>query len=67
MIYETIPLLAQTYGRQIPVLSLYIQDTVNVSERFMRPAVLICPGGGYEFTSDREGEPIALAFLNKGY
>ena len=28
-----------------------------------RPTVLIVPGGGYEMTSDREGEPIALQFL----
>lgn len=32
-----------------------------------RPAILIFPGGGYEFLSDREGEPVALAFLNEGY
>lgn len=30
------------------------------------PALLICPGGGYAFTSDREAEPIALAFLARG-
>ena len=28
-----------------------------------RPAVLIFPGGGYEYCSDREGEPIALQYL----
>ena len=31
-----------------------------------RPAVLICPGGGYGFTSDREATPIAMAFLAAG-
>lgn len=25
-----------------------------------RPTVIVCPGGGYAFTSDREAEPIAL-------
>lgn len=30
------------------------------------PALLICPGGGYAFTSDREAEPVALAFLARG-
>ena len=30
------------------------------------PAVVICPGGAYMFTSDREAEPIALAFLARG-
>ena len=33
----------------------------------LRPAVLICPGGGYRGTSDREAEPIALRFLAQGY
>ena len=32
-----------------------------------RKAILVIPGGGYGFCSDREGEPIALAFVAKGY
>ena len=32
-----------------------------------RPAVLICPGGGYRFCSDREAEPVALRFAAMGY
>lgn len=32
-----------------------------------RPAVIVCPGGAYLFTSDREAEPIALRFLAQGY
>lgn len=32
----------------------------------LHPAVLILPGGGYEVTSDRECEPVALQFLAKG-
>lgn len=33
-----------------------------------RDAVLICPGGAYEFVCDeREGEPIALRYLAAGY
>lgn len=31
------------------------------------PAVLIMPGGGYEYTSDREAEPIAMTFASRGY
>ncbi len=33
----------------------------------LRPAVLILPGGGYEHVSAREGEPVALRFLAKGW
>jgi acetyl esterase/lipase len=32
-----------------------------------KPAVLVLPGGAYLFTSDREAEPIALAYAAKGF
>lgn len=31
-----------------------------------RPLVLVCPGGGYGFTSDREAEAVAVSFMNMG-
>lgn len=34
-------------------------------ERF--PAVVVCPGGGYEMVSEREADPVALAFFAAGY
>lgn len=33
----------------------------------LRPAVLVIPGGGYHFISEREGEPVAMRFLEQGY
>lgn len=32
-----------------------------------RPAVLVCPGGGYVYCSPREGEPVALSYGAKGF
>lgn len=32
-----------------------------------RPTILVIPGGGYSFVSDREADPIALAFMAEGY
>lgn len=32
-----------------------------------RPAVIVLPGGAYQFHSDREAEPVARAFLNAGF
>lgn len=32
-----------------------------------RKSILVCPGGGYGFVSDREAEPIALQFLGEDY
>ncbi len=46
----------------------YVQDNSSeISPNRKRPAVIICPGGGYAFTSDREAEPLALAFMARGY
>jgi len=39
-------------------------EFVNIDAR---PAVLIFPGGGYHFTSDREAEPIAMSFMAEGF
>jgi len=33
----------------------------------VRPAIIICPGGGYFGTSDREAEPVALRFSALGF
>lgn len=32
-----------------------------------RPAMLVLPGGGYAFVSDREAEPVALEYLHSGF
>lgn len=31
------------------------------------PCMVVCPGGGYHFTSDREAESVALQFVAEGY
>ncbi len=49
-------------------LDCYLPDAIGGYELAEgNPAVLICPGGGYNFCSDREGEPIAYRFLAKGF
>jgi acetyl esterase/lipase len=49
-------------------LTCYIQDVSNEMKNVhKRPAMLVLPGGGYHFCSDREAEPIALAYLAEGY
>ena len=48
-------------------LTAYLWEPSTDLNRQPRPAVLICPGGGYRFLSDREAEPIALRFMAMGY
>ena len=45
----------------------YILDCeITFGQETKRPAVLVCPGGGYVYCSPREGEPVALAYASKG-
>ncbi len=39
---------------------------VEAQEERIRPCVVICPGGGYEHLSDREGEPVAVKLNSFG-
>ena len=49
-------------------LIVYIQETASPKFKIKkRPMVIVCPGGGYGYTSDREAEPLALSFLAKGF
>lgn len=44
----------------------YILDPVSVAPERRRPAVVVCPGGGYAYCSDREAEPVVMQFLAMG-
>lgn len=47
-----------------PTMTLYLPDnSPEIDQNRKRPTVVICPGGGYRKTSDREAEPIALKFV----
>lgn len=48
-------------------LTSYILDTSPEIALKRRPAIIICPGGAFLYTSDREAEPVATRFLTKGY
>ena len=48
-------------------LTTYVLDSPELMAVGPRPAVLVLPGGGYFSCSDREAEPVALAFATMGY
>ena len=48
------------------VLKGYLRDNIPYRSGRLRPAMIICPGGAYERCSLREGEPVALKFMEKG-
>ena len=45
------------------LLTCFLKDNTDGKPDARRKAVIICPGGGYEFCSTREGEPAAFQFL----
>ena len=54
-------------GHNDATLEGYILDCeLSLGQETERPAIVICPGGGYLYCSPREGEPVALAYAAKG-
>ena len=46
----------------------YILDCeLRLGQEKKRPAIVICPGGGYVYCSPREAEPVALAYASRGF
>ena len=48
-------------------LILYLHENTPELLLTERPLILLSPGGGYHWTSDREADPLALRFLTMGY
>ena len=40
---------------------------ITFGQETNRPAVLVCPGGGYVYCSPREAEPVALSYAARGF
>lgn len=67
MIFRSIDLPNFGYSEKNAQLDTYIQQKVTIDPDYRMPAIIICPGGGYEFISNRESEPMALSFAAQGY
>ena len=68
MIYKKIDLYEyfkiKKAGNEQGILTVYSRDNhYEVNLKRLYPCILLCPGGGYEYTSFREAEPIALKLL----
>lgn len=62
MIYETYPV--RDHAR---LVRIGYAPSAELPHLDRRPAVVVCPGGGYWWCSDREAEPVAMQFLSEGY
>ena len=53
---------------KMATLDGYILDCdLTLGQNVKRPAILICPGGGYVYCSRAEGEPVAMGFAARGF
>lgn len=72
MIYEKKEITVDYAAAGLPsegcgaTLTCYAYDVTQETGEKKRPAVVICPGGGYDCCSEREAEFIALRFLGAG-
>ena len=67
MICQEIPIRVPGLDEEARLTTYILDVTSETPFNSRRPLVLLCPGGGYEWTSEREGEPIALRFMAMGF
>ena len=67
MIYKKIQIIVDGYEETADLYTYFLDNSVEMHINRKRPVVVICPGGAYAMTSDREAEPIAMQYLAKGY
>lgn len=63
MLHETVPLYEDDPR---VTLSSYIHGDAHELRMERRQAIIVFPGGGLSFLSEREAEPVALAFFARG-
>ena len=62
MIHMNVP------GHPEATLEGYILDCeLTLGQNRNRPAIVVCPGGGYLYCSPREAEPVALRYAARGF
>lgn len=66
MIHETIYLKEKGSLKESCIRTYLIEDSHEFRIK-KRPVVIVCPGGGYCYLSDREGEILALQYNAMGY
>ena len=67
MIHKKIEIKARGMEAVGNLYTYFLDSSIEMRPNEKRPVLLMCPGGGYEMTSDREAEPMAMQFLAMGY
>ena len=67
MIHKKIEIKARGMEAVGNLYTYFLDSSIEMRPNEKRPVILMCPGGGYEMTSDREAEPMAMQCLAMGY
>lgn len=67
MQYEVMSIQVEGSAPDTKFYAYILDSSKHFQEGLVRPMILLCPGGGYEMTTDREAEPIAMRLLGMGY
>ena len=67
MIHEKIEIQLKDSEFKANLFTYFLDNSPEIDPERKRPVVLICPGGGYQMTSDREAEALAVRFMAMGY
>ncbi len=67
MIHETIPIRVPGSAEYARIVTYFPDLSPEMPQNDRGPTVVVCPGGAYAFTSDREAEPIAAELLTRGF
>lgn len=67
MIHEIMEIQVEGSEFKAELYTYFLDNSPEIDPERKRPVVVICPGGGYVMTSDREAEGLAMRFLAMGY
>ncbi len=66
MINETLNIRTKKSAKYAE-LTVYVQEPKETLSSALKPMIIVCPGGAYAFTSDREAEMVAMQFYAAGF
>ncbi|MDO4307519.1 MAG: alpha/beta hydrolase [Eubacteriales bacterium] len=67
MVHEKLKIQLPGSFWQADLYTYFLDNSIELHPNRTRPVIIICPGGGYHMTSDREAEGIAIQFLAAGF
>lgn len=67
MIHEKLQIQVPESSWKGDLYTYFLDNSIEMHPNKKRPIVVICPGGGYRMTSDREAEAVAMQFLARGF